>query len=56
MTKWYEVEWMGETIWGESYCDSKVCDTEKEANTLIERLKIKEGVTKIWKNTIETIQ
>lgn len=56
MIKWYEVKWMGETLWGQSYSDSKLCDTEEEANTLIERLKIKENVTKIWKTTIERIQ
>lgn len=56
MIKWYEVKWRGENIWGQCYSDSKLCDTEEEANALIEELKIKEGVTKIWKTTIERIQ
>ena len=41
---------------GVCYSDRKSYDIEEEANTLIERLKIKEGVTKIWKTTIERIQ
>lgn len=56
MAKWYEVEWTRETPKRLCYSNSKVCDTEEEANALIEELKIKEGIIKIYKITIEKIQ
>lgn len=56
MNKWYAVEWTCDTIEGEYYSETKFYDTEEEANALIEKLKIKEDVIEIWKNTIERIQ
>lgn len=56
MTKWYTIKWIGENIWGQCYSDSKFCETEEEADALIEILKVKEGIGKIWKTTIERIQ
>lgn len=58
MIKRYRVVWKDGTIWGQYCSHSKECDTEEEANALIEILKTKEGVTKIWKvtKTTERIQ
>jgi hypothetical protein len=51
MTKWYTVIWKDGSIWGQYCSHTKDCDTEEEANALIEILKTKEGVTKIYKVT-----
>ena len=50
MNKWFTVQWVDDS------CDSKFCETEEEADALIEELKNKEGVISIYKITYEAIQ
>ena len=55
--KYYTVEWIGESPWGDCYSDRKRFEAdegEKMAQFIFD-LTHKEGISKIWKNTFEEI-
>ena len=57
LTKYYTVEWRGETPWGTGYANSRRFEAnEKEKmDAFVFELSHKEGISKIWKNTFEEI-
>lgn len=55
--KYYTVEWIGENPWGVCYSDRKrfEADESEKMEQFIFDLAHKEGISKIWKNTLEEI-
>ena len=55
--KYYTVEWTGEDPWGGCYSDRKrfEADESEKMEQFIFYLSHKEGISKIWKNTLEEI-
>lgn len=55
--KYYTVEWTGENPWGVCYSDRKrfEADESEKMEQFIFNLSHKEGISKIWKNTLEEI-
>ncbi|MBO7210979.1 MAG: hypothetical protein J6V44_08205 [Methanobrevibacter sp.] len=55
MNKYYTIEWSGENPWGGYYSDRRRFEADEKAkmDMFIFDLSRKEGITKIWKSTIE---
>ena len=51
----YEVKWLYENIWGDTYTDCRLFENDKDMEEFISQLIQKEGVQKIWKTSIEEI-